>query len=155
MTAIANVIYTVFTFLATRLAWLPPLATRLCVGWVFLISGWGKLQNLPQTVTFFQELGIPQAQVQAPFVAGVEFVGGLLLIIGLATRFAAVPLMIIMAVALMTAKREDFTNFSDLSSIYEFLYIVLLAWLVVYGAGALSLDHLIRRRFLGRKSRRA
>ena len=49
-----------------RLRWLPPSVARLTVGWVFLQSGWGKLQNLPKVVGFFTELGIPAPQFQAP-----------------------------------------------------------------------------------------
>jgi putative oxidoreductase len=41
---------------------------------------------------------------QSPFVAGVEFIGGLLLLLGLFTRIAAVPLVIVMIVAIISAK---------------------------------------------------
>src|SRR5882672_10449969 len=90
-----------------RLAWLPPALARLALGVVFVQTGWGKLHSLDQVTAFFQSLGIPGAAVQAPFVAGVEFVGGLLLIAGLATRLAAVPLAGTMVVAILTAQLKN------------------------------------------------
>jgi putative oxidoreductase len=132
--------------LQRQLAWLPPTAARITVGWVFVESGWGKLHNLEGVVEFFTELGIPAPHLQAPFVAGTEFVGGALLLLGLATRFAALPLVGVMAVALLTALRDQIHELSDLFGLAEFCYIVLLSGLAVFGAGPLSLDALLRRR---------
>lgn len=128
------------------LAWLPPTAARVIVGWVFLESGWGKLHNLEGVVKFFTELGIPAPQLQAPFVAGTEFICGALLLAGLATRFASVALIGVMAVALLTALREQVSAVSDLFALAEFCYIALLLGLVVFGAGPLSLDAVARRK---------
>jgi putative oxidoreductase len=74
-----------------RLAWLPPLLARVSVGLVFVTTGWGKLQNLDRVIEFFRSLGIPAPEYQAPFVAATELSCGLLLVLGLGTRFAAVP----------------------------------------------------------------
>lgn len=134
--------------LSARLAWLPPVAARVTVGWVFVESGWGKLHNLEGVAKFFAELGVPAPHLQAPFVAGTEFFGGLLLLVGLVTRFAAVPLIGVMTVALLTALRDKIGSLSDLFGLVEFCYIVLLAGLAVFGAGAGSLDALLRRRWL-------
>ena len=129
-----------------RLEWLPLAAARLTLGWVFLQSGWGKLHNLEGVTEFFVSLGVPFAQVQAPMVAGIEFGGGLLLLLGLATRFAALPLVGVMLVAIRTALWDDIHDLSDLFGLAEFGYVVLLSGLVVFGAGSLSLDALVRRR---------
>jgi putative oxidoreductase len=59
------------------------------------------------TVFYDASLGIPAPGILTPFVSGVEFVGGLLLLVGLLTRFAAVPLMIVMVVAIVSAKAGD------------------------------------------------
>src|SRR2546430_426102 len=91
----------------TKIDWVPFLLTRITVGWIMVESGWGKLHNLPKIVEFFQSLGIPGASFQAPFVAGVELVGGILLILGLFSRIAAIPLSITMVVAILTAKRDE------------------------------------------------
>lgn len=129
-----------------RLEWLPLAAARITLGWVFLQSGWGKLHNLEGVTDFFVSLGVPFAHVQAPMVAGIEFGGGLLLLLGLATRLAALPLVGVMLVAIRTALWDDIHDLSDLFGLAEFGYVVLLSSLVVFGAGSLSLDALVRRR---------
>lgn len=131
---------------ADRAAWLPPLLARVTLGVVFIGTGWGKLHNLEQVVEFFQSLGIPAAEYQAPFVAATELSCGLLLLLGLATRVAAVPLMITMIVAIRTALWPDLGGLDDLFGAAEFLYIALLLWLSIGGAGAISLDFLIAGR---------
>ena len=129
-----------------RLAWLPPALARLALGVVFVQTGWGKLHSLDQVTAFFQSLGIPGAAVQAPFVAGVEFFGGLLLIAGLATRLAAVPLAGTMVVAILTAQLKNVHGVGDLLGLLEIAYLIVFVWLAIAGPGALSLDHLIARR---------
>lgn len=128
-----------------RLAWLPPLAARVTVGAMFVSTGWGKLQNLDRVIEFFQSLGIPAPEYQAPFVAATEFSCGLLLVAGLATRFAAAPLVVTMLVAIRTALWPELEGVIDLFGKEEFLFIVLLGWLAVAGAGAVSLDALAAR----------
>lgn len=129
----------------TGLAWLPPTAARLVIGWIFVQSGWGKLHNLEHVVQFFRDLGIPAPELQAPFVATTELACGALVLAGLATRLAALPLIGVMVVALTTALRDRIAELSDLFGLAEFLYVLLLASLVVLGAGPLSLDALVRR----------
>ena len=130
---------------ARRLTWLPPLLARVSVGLVFVTTGWGKLQNLDQVIEFFRSLGIPAPEVQAPFVAATELSCGLLLVLGLGTRFAAVPLTITMVVAIRTALWAELEGVIDLLGREEYLFIVLLAWLAVAGAGAVSLDAILAR----------
>lgn len=133
--------------LSARLGFVPPLLARIVLGVVFVQSGWGKLHDLPRVVDYFASLGIPAPQLQAPFVAGVELAGGALLLAGLFTRVASVPLAATMVVAIVTAKRADVASASDLFAIVEFLYLLLLGALAASGGGALSLDALLVRRF--------
>lgn len=122
-----------------------PLLARLTVGVAFAESGWGKVHNLEAVGQFFAELGIPAPQIQATFVSYVELVCGSFVLIGLATRLAALPLIGTMIVALVTAKASDIGSFSDLIGTIELCYAVLLAWLALAGPGAASLDHVIAR----------
>lgn len=131
-----------------HLTWLPPLLSRVTVGWVMAQSGWGKLHHLPDVVSFFRDLHIPYPEIQAPFAAGCECICGVLLLLGLLTRIASIPLMVIMVVALMTAKRGDIHGFDDLTGMSEYLYSVILVWLLVYGGGLVSLDRLLKRMWL-------
>lgn len=131
--------------IARRLSWFGPTLGRLVVGTVFFQSGWGKLNNLAQVTDFFTELGLPFPSFQALLASTTEFVCGGLLLLGLATRFAALPLIVVMIVALRTALWDQIDGFSSLVGISEFLYIALLAWIATSGAGPLSLDWLLRR----------
>ena len=126
-----------------KIASLPPLVARISLGAVFAESGWGKLNNLDQVIEYFTSLGIAFAHLQAPFVAGLEFVGGILLIIGFFTRFISVPLIVVMVVAILKAKLEEVTSITDIFAFSEYLYILLLASLFTSGAGVLSLDQLV------------
>jgi len=128
------------------LEWAPPLLARLVIGAIFIPTGWGKLHNLPDIVSFFRELGIPYPEIQAPFASTVELVGGTLVLVGLATRLFSVPLMVIMAVAIATAVWPQLDSWRDLFGKEELHYIALLSYLVVTGPGAVSLDALIARR---------
>jgi putative oxidoreductase len=123
-----------------------PLLARLTVGYAFVESGWGKVHNLETVTGYFTELGIPAPAFQATFVSFVELICGSLVLVGLGTRLAAVPLIATMAVALITAKASEIAGFSDLIGTIEFCYAVLLVWLALAGAGAVSVDHLITRR---------
>ena len=131
-----------------RLSWVGPLAVRLSLGAVFLGTGWGKLHNLGQVTSFFTELGIPFPAVQAAVVSSIELVGGTLIVLGLLTRFAAVPLMGTMVVAILTAKRPEIEGIRSLLAFEESTYLAGFLWLTVAGAGKASLDAL----FFGRKS---
>lgn len=123
-----------------KASWFPPLLGRVAVGWVFLESGWGKLHNLPQVVEYFTELGIPAPHLQAPFVAGTEFVCGFLVLVGLFTRLAAIPLIGTMVVAIATALWSKVDSASDLFGLSEFLYIVVLVFIIFGGPGRVALD---------------
>jgi putative oxidoreductase len=78
-------------------------------------------------------------------VWGVEFIGGALLLLGLFTRIAAVPLVIVMIVAIISAKWGDIDSLATLLGFEEILYMALFGWLAVAGPGPVSLDHLLQR----------
>jgi putative oxidoreductase len=129
-----------------RLAWAGPLLVRLTVGLVFTMSGWGKLHNLDQVTEFFESLHIPAAGAQAAMVSTIELVGGVLLILGLGTRIASALLIGVMAVAIYTAKLPELHGVTDLAGTIEMTYLAIFVWLVVHGAGAVSLDRVVARR---------
>ncbi|MBK7642725.1 MAG: DoxX family protein [Planctomycetes bacterium] len=138
--------------LSATLSWLAPLLARLVIGLVFVKTGWGKLHNLDSVIEFFRSLGIPAPEIQAPFAASMEFLCGLAVLAGLFTRLASIPLIVIMIVAIKTAKMADFADATGpiewlnvLFGLSEFLYIVLLVWLALRGAGAFSLDRVLFR----------
>ena len=78
---------------------------RIVVGWVFLSEGVQKfLYAAENGAGRFSRIGIPYADVMGPFVAVVEIVCGTLIVFGLLTRLAAIPLIIDMLVAIVSTK---------------------------------------------------
>jgi putative oxidoreductase len=128
-----------------HLEWLGPLVVRIVVGEVFANTGWGKLTHLPKIIDLFVELGIPAPAIMAPFVSAVEFGGGVLLLFGLLTRWAAPPLVIVMAVAIFSAKLDQVDSLDTLLGFEEMSYMAMFIWLSVAGPGKVSLDYLIQR----------
>jgi putative oxidoreductase len=126
------------------------LAVRLYWGWQFLETGWGKLHNLEKVTGYFATLGIPLPGVQAPFVAGLEFMGGLLLLLGLGARIVALPLTVNMLVAYVVADREALLSvFSEpdkfyAAAPYTFLFAAVLV--LLFGPGRLAVDGWLARR---------
>jgi uncharacterized membrane protein YphA (DoxX/SURF4 family) len=78
---------------------------RLMVGGVFLSEGIQKfLEPASRGAGRFAKIGIPWSDVMGPFVGGVEIVCGALVLAGLVTRLAAIPLIVTMTVAIVTTK---------------------------------------------------
>lgn len=126
------------------------LVVRLYWGFQMMQTGWGKLHNLAKVTDFFTSLGIPLPALNAPFIVGLEFLGGILIMLGLGSRLVALLLSCDMLVAFITADREAlFSVFSDPDKFYAAApYTFLLAFLIVliFGPGRLSLDALLARR---------
>jgi len=138
--------YALVKRIGTALNWLPPTVARFAVGWIFFQSGWGKLHDLGKVTDFFTQLGLPAPAFQAAFTSTTEFVCGSLLLLGLGTRLAAVPLIITMIVAIRTALWDQVDSLGALFGLAEFLYIALLLGLATNGAGPLSIDWLLEHR---------
>jgi putative oxidoreductase len=143
MNLLISIFYDWSRVVAGYLTWAGPLAVRIVVGWVFMWTGWQKLHFLPRMIENFREWGIPAPEILTPFASGMEFVGGLLLLVGLLTRFISVPMMIIMLVAIASAKWGDVDSLQTLLGIEEVSYFVMFAWLGIAGPGPVSLDHFV------------
>ena len=126
------------------------LLVRLYWGWQFAQSGWGRLHHIPQATEFFASLHIPFPQANVIFVSSLEFVGGILLIVGLASRHISLLLAFDMIVAYLTSDMEALHSiFSDPGKFYNadpytFLFASLL--ILIFGPGRFALDWLLRRR---------
>ena len=145
MDAFVTVFYDWSRTVANGFKWLAPLAVRIVVGSVFLETGWLKLNALPRMIQNFRDWGIPAPEVMTPLASGIEFACGALLLAGLLTRFAAVPLMIVMVVAIISAKWSEVDSFVTLMGFEEVSYFVMFAWLAIAGPGPVSLDHFVLR----------
>ena len=131
--------------LLDRIWWLAPLLGRISVGLLFLSTGWGKAHSLPKVTQFFISLHIPMPGLNAVVVAYSELIGGGLLVLGLCTRLATIPLIVSMIVAILTAKLADIHNVFDLVGADEFTYLCVLIMLLLIGPGKVSLDRVLAR----------
>lgn len=126
------------------------LLVRLYWGWQFAQTGWGKLHHLSHVTQFFTSLGIPAPGFNAVFVSGLEFVGGILLIAGLATRFVGLLLAVDMLIAYITTDLAALAAIlSDPDKFYSdaaYTFLIASLILLIFGAGRFSVDYLIWRR---------
>lgn len=129
-----------------RFEWTGPLLLRLVFGYFWLETGWAKLHNLDFFSARFVEWGIPLPMFSATVSGATDLVGGALLILGLGTRLAAVPMIINMLVALALVVLPTIGTLDEFVELDEVLYVAVLFWLLVAGPGKASLDHLIEAR---------
>ena len=123
---------------------------RILLGWIFMRSGYGKLFNVEAFAATFPVRGLP------PFLAyiavPVEFFGGIALILGLATRYVVLVMIVFMLVATFSSHR--YWEFTDVnvrrvqdSSFYKNLAMLGgFGFLFVCGGGRFSVDGWLRRR---------
>ncbi|MGA2241375.1 MAG: DoxX family protein [Verrucomicrobiota bacterium] len=131
---------------------------RLMVGGVFFVEGILKfLYPAALGAGRFAKIGIPVPEVMGPFVGSVEIVCGALVLIGLLTRLAAIPLLINISVAILSTKipillghgfwmftLPDLPRYGFLSMMHEartdFSMVLGLIFLICTGAGRWSVD---------------
>ena len=126
------------------------LVGRILLGWIFVRSGYGKIFDIAAYGATFPARGLP------PFLAYIavpaEFFGGIALILGLATRYVVLVMVVFMLVATFSSHRYwDFTNVAvrraqDSSFHKNMAMLGGFLFLFVSGAGRFSLDGWLRRR---------
>jgi putative oxidoreductase len=131
--------------IASHFEWAGPLVARIVVGYTFMLTGWGKLTNLPAIIENFKSWGIPYPELLTPFVAGWEFLGGLGLILGLMTRICGGALATVMVVAIISARLADIDSLETLLGFEETTYFAVFTWLAIGGAGKVSIDYFLER----------
>jgi len=130
--------------LTTSLDWLAPLLVRIYFGYFWAETGWGKIHNLNAFAQRFVGWGVPYPHISAALSGYTEWIGGILLMLGLFTRLVSIPLMFNMFVALVKVKMKEVTGIDDFAEMDEALYMFILFWLMMAGPGRISIDHLIR-----------
>ena len=128
------------------------LAIRLYWGWQFCQDGWGKLTHLDKVTDFFTSLNLPAPHMTALMVALVEFGGGILFTLGIASRLTSLVLWVNMTMAYLSVP-DDRTNFFHILSKpddfygatpYTYWFAALL--ILILGPGAFAVDTLLKRR---------
>ncbi len=127
------------------------LLIRVLVGWVFLAEGIQKFL-FPATlgVGRFAKIGIPKPEIMAPFVGVVEIACGVLVIAGLLTRLASIPLLIDICVAIATTKLAELPKIGFWATAHDartdFSMLFGLIFLLIAGGGRLAADAAFRGR---------
>jgi putative oxidoreductase len=142
-------LYALFVRIASSLQSPFLLLIRLYWGWQISQNGWSKLHNLSRVTDFFASLGIPAPGPTAAFVSTFEFVGGILLAIGLLSRIVAFGLVIDMFTAYITADRVALGSiFSDPGKFYNadpFIFFFFGLIILIFGPGKFAVDTLIEQ----------
>ncbi len=118
---------------------------RILVGWVFVSEGIQKFLFPAQLgVGRFAKIGIPSPQIMAPFVGAVEIIFGLLVILGLFTRLATIPLLCVIVTAIATTKIPMLHISGVWAMLHEaradFSMLLGLLFLLIVGGGGLALE---------------
>jgi putative oxidoreductase len=122
-------------------------AIRLYWGWQFAQDGWRKLHHLDRVARFFGSLHLPAPHATAVFVAMIEFIGGILLAAGIATRLTALVLFINMTVAFWTAEKDAFlgviSNPDKFQAADAYTYWFAALLIMILGPGLIAIDTLV------------
>ena len=146
--------------------WVGLLLLRVLVGWEFLEAGWTKFHGENWFVDIQDQFPFPFSivppEISWQMATWFELLGGLALIIGLATRFFSVSLIVLTVVAILSAHwPAEWHSLAELAQGYvltddghgnfklPLILLVMLTPLVFLGPGKLSFDCLIRQRWLG------
>jgi len=139
--------------LLNKQEWIAQLPARLFVGYFFIETGWGKPHHLDGFALRFAGWGIPYPYFSAAFSAYTELVGGMLTLFGIGTPLVAIPMITNMLVAVIKVNLRRVTSLDDFVELKEPLNELPYLWLLLSGAGRLSVDYLANR-VVGRKGGR-
>ncbi|OHE78345.1 MAG: DoxX family protein [Verrucomicrobia bacterium RIFCSPLOWO2_12_FULL_64_8] len=118
---------------------------RIMVGATFLSEGLQKsLRPVEVGAGRFAKIGLPLPETLAPFVGGFEVVCGALVLLGLGTRLATLPLLAVIGTAIVTTKVPILLHLGFWNMAHEartdFAMLLGLLFLLIVGAGRISLD---------------
>jgi len=127
------------------------LLIRIYFFWQLFKIGLAKLENIATPIGFFTKLGIPFPEINAWVVGCTECFGGILIVVGLASRLAAIPVTISMAVAYWLGDRNAVLNIwghpDKFISAPEFPFFLAALIVLCFGPGWFSLDAIFGRLF--------
>jgi putative oxidoreductase len=153
MACVKQIVRNIYQAEIRYLSYLQPvllLALRLYFGYGFMKAGLGKLQDVSTTAGFFAEWGVPLPTLNVYLAGTTECVGGLLLLLGVASRVVTIPLIFTMLVAYATAHSDVvhalWSNPNLFVKAPPFLYLLTALLVLCFGPGLISIDGLIKWR---------
>ena len=147
VSALAQRVQGLMKLLETWLTPLLDLTMRLWIARIFFNSGLTKVRDWDSTLFLFEyeyQVPILPHEVAAFFGTAIEIVGPVLLVLGLAARLGALP-MLAMALVIQFALGSVNPAYANIEHFY---WMFVLAMIVARGPGRLSLDHYLVRRFV-------
>jgi putative oxidoreductase len=111
------------------------LVIRVYIGYLFFISGKNKLTNIESVAEYFASLHIPMPVFNAYLSGATECLGGLCLLLGLASRLITIPLLFNMVIAYLTAHADE-----AFLKAAAFPYLATVVIVLLFGPGLLSVD---------------
>ena len=156
--------------LLEKLQSLSLLFLRLILAYTFFGPALEKWKDIGSTAMWFESMGIPLPTLNAYMAASTEMLGAVLLTLGLATRLISIPLLVLLSVAILTVHGANGFNVMDdaqvwsdayvngelvegmivyLQNGYELVlyYMLMLFVLLTHGAGKISIDNFINKKF--------
>lgn len=125
---------------------IPLLAIRFILAYGFITPATLKWRNIEGIARWFDKMNYPFPALSAYLSATTEALGVILLLLGLATRYISIPLIIVMLVAILTVHLGNGFDAGDNGAEIPIYYIIMLFTLIIYGPGKISIDELIRRK---------
>lgn len=119
---------------------------RLLVAYGFYEPAMNKWKDIESVGAWFETLHIPLPLLNAYLAATTEIVGVALLILGLLTRYISIPLIFVMIVAILTVHLPNGFSAGDNGFEIPLYYMMFLMIFVSFGAGKLSIDHILKKR---------
>ena len=138
--------YHTFTALVKQWSSIPLLLMRLVLAYGFFNPAKMKLTNFDAIVGWFDQLGLPFPALNAFLATATESLGVILLFLGLGTRLISIPLMITMAVAIVTVHWEHGFEAGNNGFEIPMYYLLMLFTLLVFGSGRWSMDYWIENK---------
>ena len=138
-------LYIRFVGYLNKLRDLPLLCLRLVLAYGFWEPATSKWSDIDSVAGWFREMGMAAPEINAYLAATTEICGVFMLTLGLGTRLISIPLMITMMVAIKMVHWESGFHAADNGFEIPLYYLIMLFTLLCFGAGRLSVDHLITR----------
>ena len=140
-----NLIKKYFAF-ANSLQDVALLFLRLTLAYGFYGPAMEKVKHFENIPTWFESLGIPFPLLNAYMAVATEVTGVILITLGLCTRIIAVPMIVIMIVAIATVHYKNGFACGHNGFEVPFYYMLMLITLIAFGAGKFSIDNFISKK---------
>lgn len=142
--------YNTFKEKSNQLNHLVLLFIRLTLSYGLYHPAVSKLKDINGIGQWFESMNYPLPYLNAYLATGTELAGVVLLLLGLGTRLISIPLIIVMIVAITTLHWGNGFNAGDNGFEIPLYYMLLFLTLLVYGAGKISIDQLVKKYFESR-----